>query len=609
MAASALAMRAESLKASAIPQLFSRDLREISPALNEDLLDLYGKSEQVLANRFAFLNLAEILPQNFDWDMHESAGWRRELHAFDYGLDLALTFRISQEERYARHLRYLVAHWIASNPPGQSAGWETPALARRIRNWILAADLARADWERDTTFFGLFKESLALQCAYLESLSGKGCGAGSFQAGVDSARALLLAAKLFQGNRAEGPRDLGREILIRAIESAVPADGRPSNLRPTDCLHLAEALIECLVFRLADEDGFQNPLRGAAHQLTSAIEGTLLPDGTLPLFGSAARLPGENVADLFALAAVILNEPKWKDLGGKFGILPYMLLGEEGKSRFEHLGQTSWQAGSRAVPELGIYRLSSSDRSALIVNARPPRSRDEHQDFLSYELSMAGQRLVVDSGAYSPEGETWDKYFAGARAHNVLLVNNEPSRPCRQHRARTLPEEWHSADDCREVRFEDRGFGFLGIERHRAFFRLDGGAWAVLDRLEGPGRHNLLNLVHFYSTFEVEIREGRALVRSRSLGATVVPLGTDPVRLTATRGQHPKFCGFYSPDFGVKFPSATLALEIPQVSLPWLGGYLIVPGSADDFLPGQADPAEGTLSFRLSGRNYDLAVL
>jgi Heparinase II/III-like protein/Heparinase II/III N-terminus len=606
LASSALAMRAAALEPSGMPRLFSRDLREIPPALNEDLLDLYGKSEQALANRFAFLNLAEILPPDFDWDMHESSAWGRELHAFDYGLDLALTYRISQEERYGRHLRYLVAHWIASNPPGQTAGWEPAALARRIRNWILAADLARDDWERDPAFLGLFQHSLALQCAFLEGHAEQAIGAISFGTAVDCARALLVAGKLFQRNRGKGIRDLGQAILSRAVETAFPADGGPPNLRPPACLHLAEALMECLVFDLPDEDDLYASIRESARQTIRALEGTLLPDGTLPLFGSSARLPGENVADLFALAAVIFDQPEWKGLAGKFGILPYMMLGEAGKSRFERLGQTPWQAGTGAVPELEIYRLSAPDRSALIANARPEVARDEHQDFLSYELSIAGQRLVVDSGAYSPEGESWDKYFASARAHNVLLVDDEASRPGSAHEPH--PQEWKSAEGFERLSFGDGGFRFLGVEHQRAFFRLEGGAWAVLDRLAGRGRHTLLNLVHFYPTFEVEARDDRALVRSRSLNATVIPLGSGSVRLMAARGQHPRFCGFYSPDFGVKFPSATLVLETPAAPLPWLGGYLILSGRADDLRPGQVNAAEGTVSFRLSGKNFCLAA-
>lgn len=597
-------MRAVAVVSSEIPHFFSRDLREIPPALNEELLDLYGRSEQVLGNRFAFLNLAEVLPADFDWEMHESPAWRCELHAFDYGLDLALTFRISQEERYARHLRYLVAHWIALNPPGQTTGWEPAPLARRVRNWILAADLARGDWERDSAFLYLVERSLALQCVYLASQAPG--AAESFDNAVVCSRALMLAGRFFRGNRAEEMGDLGRQILLSTLEKlTAPEAGLPP---PDVCLHLAEALLECLAFRLPAEIESRASLPEATRRLIAALEGTLLPDRTLPLFGPSARLHGDDPADVFALAAVLFNEPKWKSLAGQFGIMPYMMLGEAAKSRFAQLADESWRSGSSAVPELRIYRLNAQDGSAMIVNARPAIARGEHQDYLSYELSLRGQRLVVDSGSYSPPGESWDAYFPNARAHNVLLVNDEPSRPHSLSPRLPKMEGQGSPGGVQCVCLSGNGFNFLKVEHHRAFFCLEGGAWAVLDWLDGSGRRNMTNLVHFYPTFELEAGENWGVARSRSLSVTVIPLGSAPVQMTAARGQHPKYRGFYSPDFGVKFPSSTLAIETQAASLPWLGGYLIIPSAEPDFQAGEANPSKGTVSFRLSGKDFCLTL-
>jgi hypothetical protein len=119
--------------------LLARDLVQLPRSLNDDLLDWFGRSEKILSNHFTFLNRWRELPEDIDWEPNETEEWRADLHAFDYGLDLALYFRISREERYARHLRYLIAHWVGANLPGQGSGWRLAPLARRVRNWILAA--------------------------------------------------------------------------------------------------------------------------------------------------------------------------------------------------------------------------------------------------------------------------------------------------------------------------------------------------------------------------------------------------------------------------------------------------------------------------------------
>ena len=119
------------------PHFFSTDVRQISPTLNDDLLELYGRAGQVLANRFAFFNSPQAFDEGIDWEPPQTPSWRAELHACDYAFDLACTFRISGEEVYARQLRYLIAHWIASNPPGSRHRLATAGLARRMRNWML----------------------------------------------------------------------------------------------------------------------------------------------------------------------------------------------------------------------------------------------------------------------------------------------------------------------------------------------------------------------------------------------------------------------------------------------------------------------------------------
>jgi Heparinase II/III-like protein len=602
LASTALAMQAAGLEAAGTPHLFSQDLREISPALNEDLLDLYGRSEQVLSNRFAIQNHTEALGAQFDWEFHPSPSWRRELHAFDYGFNLALTFRISREDRYAVHLRYLIAHWIAENPPGLSTGWELRPLARRIRNWILSADLARDAWDGDPGFLPVFQHSLALQCAYLERQADS---AFSFEAALDCVRALFLAARFFRGPRAADLAAKGAGILRMVAGLDGHDAGGPSHLSPIAALRLAETLVEFLIFHPPADQHTEASHAGAARRTLQALEAALLPDGTLPLFGPAAISAPGQVADLFALGSVLQNEPAWKSVAGGFGIMPYMLLGEKGKAQFERLPSFFPRPESGAIPELGLYRLSGDSRSALIAVCAESGEPGAHEDYGSYALGLEGQRVVVDSGVYSPEGA--DDYFRSARAHNILLIDGEYGRP--------------RADDSRGVRLLDPdragspGFHLPisawssgDITSRRAFFCLEGRAWVVLDSVAGSGGHHLQNLIHFYPTFNPQVMEDCAVLRSRSASVTVIPLGAPQPAIRSSRGSNAEIPGLYSPDFGVKFAAATLALENPNSPLPWLGGYLIVPGANRDFSHGEVNPAEGLISFQLSGKQYRLRV-
>lgn len=604
-------MEASGLVSPGIPQLFPAGLREIPATLNEDLLYLYGRSGQVLANTFAFLNHSESLAADFDWELHESPGWRRELHSFDYALDLGMTYRISQQAPYAIHLRYLIAHWIAANPPGQTSGWEPEPLARRIRNWILAASLARSNWEGDAQFLELLGRSLAMQSVFLgwHALS-----SASPEDAARAARSLLLASKYFGAARAEGLAEKGRAALEEALRAALASDETFSVPRPSSLLQIAEASVENLIFSPPLEDSGRELEMEKARRVLTILEGALMPDGTLPLFGPSANACVDGLSDLFSAAAVLLEEPAWKNLAGKFGIMPYLLLGERSKLRFEQMPEKPWNAGARALPELGLYRLSSTGRSAMMINARPGGLYDKHEDYLSYELSLERHRVVVDSGAYSPRGETWDKYFSSARAHNVLLIDGHSARP-----ALAVVRETSGAPESADadgvsrlsgqgICFEDYGFDFLGVRRHRAFYLLAQGSWAVLDRLAGAGRRRVSSLIHFFPTFEIEAREDRAVIRSRVMTLTVVPLGSPPPLMRTWRGLESHLHGFYSPDFGVKFAAGALALEAHPATLPWIGGYLLLPGAQTDLSAARADPEKGSVEFELAGKPYRLVA-
>lgn len=364
----ALEMDSAGLDVSRIPHFFARDLVQVPPALNDDLLDLFGRSEKLLSNQFTFLNRARKFPEDIDWEPNESAAWRAELHSFDFGLELALYFRVSGEERYARHLRYLIAQWIGANPPGQGSGWALSALARRLRNCILGADLARHDWECDPAFFRLVNQSLALQATFLLRHAPS---ADDTDMALDCATGLQLAGRFFGGNKGNALRSAGRAILHNIVEEFLAPDSDAVHSRPSSVLRLARALVEYLVFESCRAGACpgqpERPAQGPAlhyhggddllhgdgdfefwkeklRAVLNILSGILLPEGELPLFGPAPSSSADDLADVFGVAAVLLGDSIWKNLAGKLGLLPYMLLGERGRTQFQSLPEIRWRA-------------------------------------------------------------------------------------------------------------------------------------------------------------------------------------------------------------------------------------------------------------------------
>ncbi len=592
LAGSFLEISASGFARASLPHFFSPHVREIAPALNDDLLELYGRAGQTLANRFTFFDSSQTFDADIDWEPRQSAAWRAELHAFDYALELAVTFRISREEKYARHLRYLIAHWIAANPPADGTGWQPGVLARRAHNWMLAADSARSDWEDDAPFRDLAAKSLALQLAFL---LGQLDSLPSAAARLEASRALLCASRFFAGSKAREARDAGLDLLRSALSFA------HNEPWPNACLARAQALAEWVLLSnpRADSTVPMSELRATLNEL----ESLLMPNGSLPLFGPEARLNHDDLSDLAALAAVMLESPEWKCQAGRFGILPHLWLGEEGKQRYESLQEVHCPPRDHVDAASEILRMVGPQDSVLMVTARLPRSAQEHQDFSSYELTLDDHRVVVDSGGFAPEESA---YFSGTRAHNVLLVDGRD--PQWQGVKASRDVDFEFSGDYTRLQIGDPGFLHVGVQHRRAWFRLENHDWLILDWLEGQGVHGCTSLMHFYPTFEIIAADDRIVARSRGRSVEVIPVGSARPRASVSRGDDAQFPGWYSPEFGIKFAAAVSILEWAPVELPWVGGTLITSQSNPFIRQVAVNPPQGCVSLEIGGMTYDFRM-
>lgn len=609
LSTAALEMFAESFRAASLPRIFSTDLREIPPVLNEDLLDLYGRSEQILANRFSFFHSTKTFGPEIDWQPEAGTAWNRELHSFDFALDLALTYRISREDRYSRHLRYLIANWIATNPPASGAGWVTEALPRRLRNWILASDLARDDWEANPEFLRLVLRSLALQCAFLAEWSGSYFSAepasGALKANLWKTRALAILQTLFPESTPAEAAGQHSEAIVKLL--GPDAAGNAACLRPLDVLQTAETLLDNVMLESAHATPHAGPAKVALQTVLDSLEALLLPDGTLPLFGAEASLAAESLQNLYATAAVIFAEPRWKAVAGQWGILPHLFLGERGWQTFRELPANSWTPVSRSEPQCGICRLVGNPhagRSALVASFRRATSVGDHEDCLNFELMIGGQRVVVDSGAYKPPDEAGGEPFARREAHNVL-IEGKPLGGTRAKHSRELIS-------LRKL----SGDGWAGVSasgqrscHDRLWALAEPGIWVVLDRLSirQPAGERLTSLLHFFPTFELHRAEDRVLARSRALAVTVVPFGPVCCAIEFTKGDDPQFPGWYAPEFGTRFPSSVLALEWAAAPGILLCGYALVEGRSEGVRFGKWDANSGSVELWSEEKKFTIS--
>src|ERR1051325_11487232 len=98
-------------------------------------------ADEVAAGRFTHVGLTVELGVEPDWlaaDLPEDEEWRIEWNKFYYGLNLALAFCETGDQKYLRAWERLVGSWIRFVPVGCDT---SDVTGRRIQNWIYAWSL------------------------------------------------------------------------------------------------------------------------------------------------------------------------------------------------------------------------------------------------------------------------------------------------------------------------------------------------------------------------------------------------------------------------------------------------------------------------------------
>lgn len=413
------------------------------------------KSPSLIApHRVRFLNEEQDILSANDWN-HPAREklWLYNLHYFD---DLNAD---NARERYDWH-RALIERWIADNPPGTGNGWEPYPLSLRIVNWI--------KWALAGNKLGPEEHhSLAVQVRYLaRRMEYHLLGNHLFA----NAKALVFAGVFFEGSEADRWLRQGMTILQREIPEQILPDGGHFERSPLyhsiileDVLDLAN-LVNVFPTAFTPWHAITADWPGLLGPMCRWLAVMCHPDGQISFFNDAAMGIAAAPDELF-------------DYARRLEIMPDDVTD-----------------GVVWLRDSGYIRVQRDGAVLLIDVAHigpdylPGHA---HADTLSYEFSLAGQRVVVNSGTsrygLGPERE-WQR---GTAAHNTVMINDENSsevwagfrvarraRPCavtvREEGDRVVVEAAH--DGYRRLK---------GRPIHRRRWELSPGRLSVQDRVDG----------------------------------------------------------------------------------------------------------------------------
>jgi uncharacterized heparinase superfamily protein len=478
-----------------------------------------GDRRVLLAGRFAFLNRGLELGWPPRWDARTpSKLWTYNLHYFEWLWELEF-----DEARVA------VESWIERYPPAaQRPGWDPYPISLRLGNWLgVLFGRHRRRIDADPVFRDRLWSSVARQAAWLAG------HAETHLAGnhvLENAAALTVCGSCFEGAAAAAWLVQGRRMLARELAEQLLPDGMHYERSPMYHARMVYLLVQLSSLGHAE---LRTELGGPLRAAVAALDRLVHPDGELALFNDSAFGIVHPPAELVAAGRRVLGAAA---------------AGEPGP-------------GAWSLPHAGYYGFRDGRGTCLICDAGPigpdHQPGHAHGDTFSFELSVRGRRVVVDSGVYGYEPDAMRRYCRSTRAHNTVEIEGrDQSEFWGAFRVgrRAVPHDvdWRPGPDGFRLRGWHDGYRHLsGAPRHARELAWSERRLEIADRVEAGRPVRMATRLHLHPdatlrplderTWEVALADARLHVALRGPGRAGVEES------------------WYCPEFGRRVPNRALA--------------------------------------------------
>ena len=505
------------------------------------------------ATTFRFLNQVHTLPAQGVWnDAALAKLWLYNLHYFD---------DLNAQDTSARldwH-RALISRWISENPPASGNGWEPYPTSLRIVNWVKWLANGNAPLP------GMVNSLVQQSCWLIGRLERHLLGNHLFA----NAKALVFAGLFFDGPQAATWLDKGLKIIEEQLPEQVLADGGNFERSPMYHAIFLEDVLDLINAAhywpglVPDEQ--VAVWRETAGRMLSWLAGMTHPDGEIALFNDAAFGVAPAVGELMSYA-------------GRVGVMSPNLVREIFRADVSPLLSTKVELENfQKIPELlhfadsGYVRLQNKDAVAFLDVA--PIGPDylpghAHADTLSFELSLFGQRVIVNGGTSRYGLGPGRLRERGTAAHSTVQVAGADSSEVwggfRVAR-RAYPFDLEMQPKIGRVACSHDGYRRLpGAPVHRRAWQLEPNRLQVTDTVQG-GTHSAVARYIFHPTVQVTNAEG---------GLWHLTLaGGQSFQVRVLRGQGSLEAASYAPEFGKQLPTQALVVELieglAEVEVSW----------------------------------------
>ena len=451
------------------------EYREKFPA---DAAGLFKRSEEYASGRFEILGERIDFRGDIDWHIDTRHGHRFDPTAFcstiphihpDGGYDikypwelsrlqhlpqLALAYRISEDEKLTDELIIQAMDWIKNNPVGFGPNWAcTMDVAIRAANLAFATAICGDRIGRRESVG--FVRSLIAHGRFIRTHLEWSDELTSNHYLADIAGLALLASLISpEVIEAQEWLDFSHGELENEIRKQVYPDGCDFEASTAyhrlalECFLTPAIFIDRTGFKFSDE--YYRKLTSMAE----FVRDISMPDGSFPfigdndsgLFMSLQPRPTSDINYLLVLSAAFLKDPSLKSPGLNPSPEILWLLDIENYRWF--VGAESQPRPEFAeYPNGGIYILRSNEYNDMVTFRLGPVGQNgngghAHNDGLSITVWFNGRMIIVDPGTacYTSDPEKRNMYRSTGY-HSTIKIGDEEQNRFVDGNLFTLPEE------------------------------------------------------------------------------------------------------------------------------------------------------------------------
>ncbi len=449
-----------------------------------------------------------------------------ELSRCQHFVTLGKAYWFSGDEKYAREFVNQIESWVSNNPVELGVNWACSMdVAIRAANWLVGLQFFRTSSSISDEFMITLAESLLAHGRHIRANLEIGPVTNNHYLS-DLVGLLYISTFLPKAKESSEWNDFAISELMTEMSRQVRPDGM--DFEGSTCYHrlALELFFYSALLCVVNHESFEGQYRETAekvfgldyverlYRMFEFVLYTLKPNGKMPQVGDNdnGRLhifSDSDVLDmryLLDFGSIFFDEPRFKVKEFAISEDAIWLFGGDGYGKLKgSSGQSVEELRSREFVESGIYVLRDGDIYMIIhcaSNGQNGMGGHNHNDVLSFEVSVAGMDIIVDPGTYVYTSDfSMRNIFRSSKSHNgVTIDGQDPNRFVEREIFSMFndakPKVLNSYSNSEHIYFEAEHYGYTRlsdpvVHRRIIVYSKRKKNVEVRDKFEGRGKHLL----------------------------------------------------------------------------------------------------------------------